>query len=151
MVEWFGDNAWAAWLIIAALLAISEVAGLDLVLLMFGLGALVAAVAAALGAPLWICLVVFGVASLVMLVFVRPPIVRRLHSGPTLPTAHESLVGRSVVVEERIGAHGGRITIDDLHWSARPQEGTGDIEAGAEVEVVAIDGATAIVARREPA
>ena len=47
MIEWMTDNAWVTWVGIAVLLAVAELLSLDLVLLMFALGALAAAVAAA--------------------------------------------------------------------------------------------------------
>ena len=48
MIDWIRDHAAATWIGIAVVLAIVEMLSLDLVLLMFALGALAAAVAAGL-------------------------------------------------------------------------------------------------------
>ena len=92
MIDWIKDNAWAAWLGLASVLAIVEMLSLDLVLLMFAVGALGAAIAAGLGAPVWIALPVFAIVSVLLLFLVRPPVVNKLHAGPTLTTDRKSVV-----------------------------------------------------------
>ena len=94
---------------------------LDLVLLMFALGALAAAVAAGLGAPVWVAVLTFALVALGLLFFVRPPMVARLHAGPTLTTGHESLVGKTAVVAEPVDQHGGRVKLSGEIWSARAE------------------------------
>ena len=85
MIDWLADHAWVTWVGIAVVLAVVELMSLDLVLLMFALGALGAAVVAGLGGPVWLALLVFAVVSTALLFLVRPPLVERLHAGPTLP------------------------------------------------------------------
>ncbi|MET0447843.1 MAG: NfeD family protein, partial [Aeromicrobium sp.] len=72
MIDWIRDHAWASWLGLAVVLAVVEMLSLDLVLLMFAIGALAAAAAAGLGAPIWITLPLFAVVSLLLLFLVRP-------------------------------------------------------------------------------
>ncbi|HEX5494632.1 MAG TPA: NfeD family protein, partial [Mycobacteriales bacterium] len=55
---------WLIWLIAAGALAIAEALSLDLVLIMCGGGALMGAVAAAVGAPVAIQFVVFAISAL---------------------------------------------------------------------------------------
>lgn len=43
MMDWLRDNMWAAWLTIAAVLGLAELASLDFTLLMLAAGALTAA------------------------------------------------------------------------------------------------------------
>ena len=48
LTDWLGDNAWALWLSLAFLLAVAEILSLNLVLIMFAVGAL--------AGRLWPCL-----------------------------------------------------------------------------------------------
>ncbi|GAA3533760.1 NfeD family protein [Aeromicrobium panaciterrae] len=149
MIDWIRDHAAAAWIGVAVILAIVEMMSLDLVLLMFALGALAAAVTAGLGAPVWVAIVVFAGVALGLLFFVRPPMVAKLHAGPTLATGHEALVGRSAVVSEPVDKHGGRVKLSGEVWSARAESDDESFETGTEVRVTRIDGATAVVTTKE--
>ncbi|KQV76465.1 hypothetical protein ASC61_16455 [Aeromicrobium sp. Root344] len=149
MNDWLIDNGWAVWLAIALLLVIVELLSLDLVLLMFGVGALVAALATALGVNVYLAIVVFALVAVAMLFLVRPPLVERLHAGPTLTTGHDALVGRSAVVLEPVGGTHGRIQLAGEVWSARAAEDRQTYETGTEVLVTRIDGATAVVTIKE--
>ena len=119
MIDWLSDHAWVGWIGIAVLLSVVELMSLDLVLLMFAIGALGAAVVAGLGGPLWLAILVFAVVSVAFLFFVRPPLVQRLHAGPTLQTGHQNLVGRDALVIEPVDSHSGRIQLASEIWSAR--------------------------------
>lgn len=149
MIDWIQDHPAATWLGIAVVLAVVEVLSLDLVLLMFALGAVAASIAAGLGAPLWLSILVFTVAAVALLYFVRPPIVARLHAGPTLTTGHAALVGRSAVVLEPVDERNGRVQLAGEVWSARAEDEQQAFETGAEVIVTRIDGATAVVTTKE--
>ncbi|WP_290514290.1 NfeD family protein [Aeromicrobium sp.] len=143
------DHMWVTWVGLGVVLAVTEMVSLDLVLLMFALGALAAAVASVLGAPLWVSVLVLGVVSVGLLYFVRPPMVARLHSGPTLTSGHNVLIGRVGVVVEPVAEFGGRIQLAGELWSARTMSKTEHFEPGTEVLVSAIDGATAVVTTKE--
>ena len=148
MIDWLSDHAWVGWIGIAVLLSVVELMSLDLVLLMFAIGALGAAVVAGLGGPLWLAILVFAVVSVAFLFFVRPPLVQRLHAGPTLQTGHQNLVGRDALVIEPVDSRSGRIQLASEIWSART-DGSETFDTGAEVRVVRIDGATAVVTIKE--
>jgi membrane protein implicated in regulation of membrane protease activity len=148
MIDWLSDHAWVGWLGIAVLLSVVELMSLDLVLLMFALGALGAAVVAAAGGPLWMAIGVFVVVSVVLLFLVRPPLVQRLHAGPTLQHMHQNLVGRHAVVVEPVDKEGGRVRLAGELWSART-DGPDTFDTEAEVHVIRIDGATAVVTAKE--
>lgn len=149
MIDWFSDNAWVTWVGIAVVLAVAELLSLDLVLLMFAFGALAAAVVAGLGGPLWLAILVFAVAVAILLSLVRPPLVERLHAGPTLEVGHGSLVGYTAVVLQPVGSFDGRVQLAGELWSARTDDLT-EIGEGAQAFVVAIDGATAVVSANLP-
>lgn len=147
---WLADNAWLAWLIAAAALAGLELLSLDLVLLMLAAGALGGAAAAAVGLPLLGAAGVAVAIGLVGLVAIRPVAVRHLSLGPAHATGTAALVGReAVVVASVTPSGGGRIKLAGEIWSARNYEPDATIAEGAAVDVVLIDGATAVVLSRE--
>lgn len=135
------------WLIFALLLAGAEALTGDLFLLMLSGGALAAAGTSALfGWPIWADGVVFLVASLLLLVGVRPVLRRRfaVHNGLPLEPAR-ALEGKHAFVVERVSRHGGQVKLDGELWSARPMNDVDVYEAGDQVTVLQIDGATAVV------
>ncbi|WP_216823004.1 NfeD family protein [Aeromicrobium sp. A1-2] len=145
MIDWMQDHAWATWLGIAVVLALVELLSLDLVLLMFALGALAAAVVTGLGGPLWLAIVVFILVTVALVLLVRPPLVARLHDGPTLMTGHQALVGHTAIVVEPVDHRQGRVQLSGELWSARTQLDAESFDTGTEVLVTRIDGATVIV------
>ena len=146
--NWITDHQWVAWVGGAVVLSIIELMSMDLVLLMFALGALAAALIAGFGGPLWLAVLIFAGVSLGLLFFARPSIVARLHDGPTLTQGHQALVGRIGEVVERVDWQGGRIQLASEIWSARTESKSESFEAGMDVLVMHIDGATAVVTRK---
>jgi membrane protein implicated in regulation of membrane protease activity len=142
---WVSDNSWAAWVIVAVLLAAAELVSLDFVLLMLAVGAGGGAVTAAVTGSIPMSLVVAIVVSLALLGLVRPNVVKRLHHGPELTTGHAALVGRTGVVIATVGRRAGQIRLAGEVWTARSFDPDMTIDPGAEVEVFEIDGATAVV------
>ncbi|CAA9370198.1 MAG: hypothetical protein AVDCRST_MAG21-700 [uncultured Nocardioidaceae bacterium] len=144
-MDWLSDHDWQLWLVIALLLVGAEMATLDLALAMMAVGALVAVALAAAGVPFVFQILAAVAVSIAMLAFVRPPIVRRLHAGPTLQHGGAALIGRSGLVLERVTAHTGRVKLHGEVWSARTVDEAAVIEPGNKVAVAEIDGATAVV------
>ena len=145
MEEWFRTYDWTVWLGAAMLLGVAELASADLVLLMLAVGALVGAGVAFAGAPFLFQALAAAVAAVAMLVFVRPSVVRRLHSGPTLVQGHEALVGREGYALSEVDARTGQVKLGGEVWTARPYDETAVIPEGARVQVFEIRGATAYV------
>jgi membrane protein implicated in regulation of membrane protease activity len=145
-MDWLGDHVAGVFLALAIALGIAEMFSLDLILLMLALGALAGAVAALLGAGFAVAAIAAAVASVACLAVVRPPLVKRLHSGPELSLGHGKLVGQQGLVTQRItGLESGRVKLAGEIWSAMPYDETLAIEPGATVEVLEIRGATAYV------
>jgi membrane protein implicated in regulation of membrane protease activity len=144
MAGWIAGHAALTWLAVAVVLAVVELVSLDFVLLMFGLAALAASVVTFFGAPLWLAVGVFALVAIWLLFLLRPAILHRLHSGPTLATGFSNLVGRDALVLQSVGPRGGRVQIGSEEWTARTN-GDESIEPGVEARVIAIDGATAVV------
>jgi len=136
---------WVFWLIFAAVLAAGEVATLGFFLGAVALAALPAAAAAAVGAPLTVQLIVFILGSVASLAFIRPVARRHLHTPPSIRTGTAALIGGRAVVLDRVHAGGGRVKIGGEEWSARPYDEDDVYEEGARVEVLKIEGATALV------
>ncbi len=136
---------WLVWLIVAGVLGVAEVLTLTLVLGMLSVAALAAALAAALTAPAAVDVAVFAVVAVLLLGVVRP--VARRHRGmpPSIRTGTDALVGRRALVLEQVNARGGRVKINGEVWTARSYDETQVIPVGATVDVLDIDGATAVV------
>jgi membrane protein implicated in regulation of membrane protease activity len=147
-MDWLRDNLWAVWVGLAALLGLAELASLDFTLLMLAAGALVAAGVAVVAPGLfWLQLVVGLIAAAAMLVAIRPLLVRKLHHNHgELKTGTAHVVGRSGVVVREVGPDGGgSIRLSGELWTALPFDGHSTIAPGIRVEVMEIDGATAVV------
>lgn len=146
-MDWLSDNVWAAWLGIAVVLGLAELASLDFTLLMLAAGAVTAAgVGALFPHLLWLQVVVGLITSAAMLAAIRPLLVRKLHQHGELKTGTAHVIGRSgVVVKEIHPDGGGSIKLGGELWTARPYDGMSTIPPGVRVEVMEIDGATAVV------
>jgi len=143
---------WAYWLGLAVVLGLIELVTVNLVFLMLGLGAAAASVAAAAGAPAWAQVVTAVGSAMVLLAVVRPAAMRHIHTPNRLRSGVSALIGTSGVVLERVDGTGlsGRVRIAGEIWSARALDEHAVLEPGSTVDVVSIDGATAIVYPTEP-
>jgi membrane protein implicated in regulation of membrane protease activity len=144
-----GDFDWAAWLGLAVVLGIIEVTSLDLLFAMIAVGALSGAVTALVVNNLAIEVLVALVVSLGMLFVVRPIALSHLKTPHAIRTGVAALIGERGVVTEQVDAHDGRIKLRGEVWSARTYDPSHVIAAGKNVEVVSIEGATAIVYESE--
>ena len=151
-MEWLTDNFWLAWLGVAIVLAAIEAATVDFVFIMFAGGALAGAVAAALGASFPVQVVVAVAASLLLLLLIRPMLKRQFIDGEVdHQIGASALVGRQARVLQAVTDSDGRIKLGGETWSARLAEGTTTaVGPGEEVRVIALHGATAIVAPVAP-
>jgi membrane protein implicated in regulation of membrane protease activity len=134
------------WLILAVGLAIAEVLTLTFVLGMVAGGAAAAAIIGALGAPLVAQVVTFGVVDALLLGLVLPAARRHRHTPSAIRTGTARLIGtRAMALSDINTAEGGRVRIGGETWTARPYDEGLLIPAGEWVDVLAIDGATAVV------
>lgn len=144
-MDGFGAWDWLGWVGLAVVLGIVEVATLDLVFAMLAVGALAGAgTALATDNVAGQVLVTLAVA-LGMLFVVRPVALRHLRTPAALRTGVAALVGERAVVLEPVDADGGRVRLKGEVWSARTAAVGRSIAVGAAVQVVQIDGATAVV------
>ncbi|MBV2358073.1 NfeD family protein [Streptomyces sp. J2-1] len=138
-------DAWVWWLVGAAALGIPLVVTAMPEFGMFAVGAVAAAVAAGLGFGAVIQVLTFVVVSVALIAVVRPLANRHLRGRPELATGIDALKGRQAVVTERVDGSGGRVKLAGEVWSARALDNGRTYEVGQEVDVVDIEGATAIV------
>jgi membrane protein implicated in regulation of membrane protease activity len=138
---------WIVWVVVAVALAVGEILTPGLFFLgPVALAAAAAALAGALGAGVAGSLIVFAVASLASLAFLRP-IARRHVRLPALSrTGTDALVGRKALVIRTVDQNGGRVRIGGEEWSARAYLDGQVLDEGASVDVIQIEGATALVA-----
>jgi membrane protein implicated in regulation of membrane protease activity len=141
--------SWVFWLVLAGLLGVAEVMTTTLAFGLLAIAAAVAAVVGAVGLGLPVQLIAFVAAGVAGLGVVRPLAVRHIRQPPLLRTGTSALVGRSAVVTERVTALDGRVRIGGEVWSARSYDESSVIPEGAKVDVLAIEGATALVHPRE--
>lgn len=138
--------AWLAWAIAALVLAVGEIFTPGLFFLgPVALAAVVAAFVAVAGAAVWLQLVAFALASFASLAFLRPLARAHLRMPPALRTGTAALAGAKAVVLQRVDQTGGRVRIGGEEWSARAYMPDQVLEPGTQVEVVEIQGATALV------
>ncbi|MCX4668237.1 NfeD family protein [Streptomyces sp. NBC_01381] len=138
-------DAWVWWLIGAVALGIPLVMTAMPEFGMLSVGAVAGAVTAGLGGGTVLQVVVFAAVSVALIAVVRPIAARHRAQRPELATGVEALKGKTAVVLERVDGSGGRIKLAGETWSARALDKDQSYEAGREVDVVEIDGATAIV------
>ena len=140
--------AWVIWAIVSVLLAVGEIFTPGLFFLgPIALAALAATVTAAVGGPVWMQIVVFGVGSFAAVGLLRPIARAHLTMPRSIRTGAAALEGARAVVLQPVNSRGGRVKIGGEEWSARSYVPDEEFDVGAEVEVAQIEGATALVYR----
>jgi membrane protein implicated in regulation of membrane protease activity len=142
-------QSWVIWLIIAAVLGTAEIMTTTLAFGLVGIAALIAAATGFFGGAAAIQFGAFILASGLGLGIARPFALRHVRQPPLLRTGTAALIGRPAIVLEEVGPHGGRVRIGGDIWSARSYDETQVIPAGQTVDVLHIEGATALVYPRE--
>ena len=139
------------WVVVAAVLGVAEIFTLTAALGLLAVAALAAAGAAAIGLGPFAQFAIFTAVSIAGLAGVRPIIKRQLRPryGPQHRFGVAALVGRQARVVQEVTGHAGRVRIGGEEWSARAYDETLVIPAGTTVDVIEIEGATALVYPRE--
>jgi membrane protein implicated in regulation of membrane protease activity len=138
--------AWLIWAIAAVLLSVGEILTPGMFFLgPVALAAVAAAVVALLGGGVALQLLAFIIGSIATVAFLRPIAKRHLHMPAALRTGTAALEGTKAVVLQRVDVNGGRVRIGGEEWSARAFMEDQVLEPGTRVEVVKIEGATALV------
>jgi membrane protein implicated in regulation of membrane protease activity len=140
-------DTWVWWIVAAGVLAVADVVtGGTLILLMIAGGATAGGISSALGAPPAVSVGVFALVSVALLGVVRPIARRHMRTPRAVRTGVAALVGTEAVVLEVVDGADGRIKLAGEVWSARAYDGDSVFVVGQRVQVLEIDGATALVA-----
>ena len=136
---------WVLWMVAAGVLAIGEMLTVSFFLGPIAVAAVTAAVVALAGGGAALQWIVFTLVSLASLAVLRPVARRHLRMPAQLRTGTAALVGASAVVIDRVDRDGGTVKLNGEVWTARAYDEDHAFEPGTRVEVMKIDGATALV------
>jgi membrane protein implicated in regulation of membrane protease activity len=140
---------WVVWLIIAVGLGVAEVFTLTAALGLLGGAALITSGAAAIGLPVPLQLLVFAIAAAAGVVVLRPLAMRHMLQPRLERFGVDALPGRTAYVVDEVTDHTGTVRIGGEEWTARPLDRGVVIPVGEAVDVIQIDGATAVVYPQE--
>jgi membrane protein implicated in regulation of membrane protease activity len=150
LIETVEQWAWIGWLVLILVFLVIEMLTLDFTFLMLSIGGLAGLMTDLLGAPIWLQVIIAAAVAAILVLVLRPPLLRRLRRGedPT-PSNVDALIGLRGTVVSSVGAHAGQVKLanGDI-WTARTE--SGDLDPGTPVRVSRIDGATAVVRSDSP-
>lgn len=143
--------AWIAWLVLILIFIIVEMLTLDFVFLMIAVGSLGGLVSGLFGAPWWLQLIVAAALSVLLLFFIRPPLLHALKRGADPAKSNvDALIGMGGTVVSTVSRTGGQVKLAvGETWTSRLAPGAPgrtELAPGEHVIVVKIEGATAVVA-----
>ncbi len=135
------------WLGLLILFLVVEAGTVALVSLWFAAGALVAMIASALGAALWLQLVIFLAVSAALLASLRP-LLRKYFCPKISATNVDSIPGKQGYVIADIDnlAGSGQVKLGAMEWSARSTSGE-PISSGTLVQVDKVEGVKVFVSK----
>jgi membrane protein implicated in regulation of membrane protease activity len=137
---------WVIWAIVALVLAVGEIFTPGMFFLgPVALAAVAAGIVDVLGGGAVLQLIVFIAGAIASVLLIRPIAKSHLHVPAPLRTGTAALTGAKALVLQRVDADGGLVRIGGEEWSARAYMDGQTYEPGARVEVVKIEGATALV------
>ena len=136
------------WLALLIAFLVGEGATAAITTIWFAAGALVAMIAALLGAEVWLQTVLFALVSVALLLALRP-LVKKFITPKITRTNADSLIGTQGVVLEDIDniAGTGRVKLGGMEWSARSENGP-NIPAGTVIQVSRIEGVKVFVSEK---
>ena len=133
------------WFLLAVVFLLIEGNTVMLVSVWFAAGSLTAMLAALLGAPFWLQLILFLGISAGLLALLRP-LVRKYLKPKITATNVDSLIGSQGYITEAVDnlAATGQVKLGAMPWTARSTDGT-PIETGTLVRVDRVEGVKAFV------
>lgn len=143
-------NMTTIWLIVFVACVAIEIVTMGLTTIWFAGGSLMAAVVSAIGAPLWLQLILFFGVSLLLLYLTRPIAVKYFNKD-RVKTNAESLVGQqAIVISEIDNLQGiGQVTVNGQEWTARNAGGNERLSVGSVVYIRAISGVKLMVEEKK--
>lgn len=143
-------NSSIIWIFIIIVMLIIEITTLGLTSIWFSGGALLALIASALHAPLWVQILIFVIGSVLLLVITRP-IALKYFNKSRIKTNAEGLIGsQGVVISSIDNLNGeGQVKVNGMEWSAKSADSSKKYETGDIVNIVDIVGVKLIVDKKE--
>lgn len=133
------------WLAATIVFVVVEALTMGLTTIWFAGGAVVALLAALLGAGIFVQILLFFVVSVALLVSTRKLFVKKLQTGAE-KTNVDALIGKEAVVVTAIKPFDpGIIKLSGQDWTAVSQNSADSLEKGSKVIVVGIEGVKAVV------
>lgn len=146
--------AWVLWLALILVFIIVEVMSLEFTFLMLAVGSLGGLVAGLVGAEWWLQVIVAGALAVVLLFFVRPPLLRSLRKGGDPARSNtDALLGMTGSVYIAFADGRGQVRLANGEtWTSRLSIASADssLLEGERIVVTEIDGATAVVVPAPP-
>ena len=143
------DYLWIIWLVFIFVCVIIELLTLEVTFLMVAAGSLGGLGANLLGAEWWLQILVAAALAVLLILTIRPLLLRVMHHGADLtPTNIAAVLGLHGRVLETVGENGGLVKLANGEtWTARLDSSALDLvlDAGNKVTVTAIEGSTAVV------
>ena len=138
------------WLVLFVVLLVIEIFTMGLTTVWFAGGSILAFILAYVGFGLPVQIIVFLLASIILLVLTRPLAVKFFNKERQKTNA-ESLIGQKAIVLETVDTlHGtGRAEVNGMEWSAKTDEPGEMIEPGTVVVIEGIQGVKLIVRKEE--
>lgn len=150
-MEWLRETQWLWWTGAALVLGLIEIASLDLVFTMLAGAALVAAGVAYFEAPFPVQVIAFVITAVLLLAALRPVLLKRLKlTGPAPTTNADANVGQRAEVLVTVTDRAGMVKLRGEEWTARSADPRQEWAPGQMVDVIRIDGATAVVTAQPP-
>lgn len=125
------------WLVLFVVLALFELATVNLVSIWFSLGALITTFVSLATDNLMIHLAVFTISSILLLLLTKP-FVKKMKKREEVPTNLDMVIGKTGVVTEKIEKDGiGEVKVLGKKWSAYSDK---EIEENSKVKILSING-----------
>uniref|UniRef100_UPI00404AEF37 NfeD family protein n=1 Tax=Candidatus Planktophila sp. TaxID=2175601 RepID=UPI00404AEF37 len=135
------------WLAAGGLLLVAEMLTVDLLFASLAFSAFMAAGVQVLGFDMALQGATFGIAAVISLFILRPIALKNLKKRtPDFATNVDALLGAPALTISTVTDRSGQIKLNGEIWSARSE--SGEISADSKVQVVAIEGATAVVNKK---
>ena len=139
MIAFFLESLWLVWLIVSFTCLLIELTSGDLFVICFAFGALASLVLSLFGAPFWLQVLVWAVASVLCIIFVRPSMVRKIHAKKERLSNADAMIGQKGKVTTAIPASGfGYVKIAGDEWRSVSVNKT-EIPVGTTVNIVSRD------------
>ena len=138
------------WLILTIVFVIAELATVGLVSIWFAAGSLITLIAAALGAPLPVQLILFLAISIALLLATRP-FAKKFINSRTQATNVDSVIGEKARVTERVSNLDltGKAVVRGQEWTVRTDNDNEIIDQGELIEVLRVSGVKLIVRKAQ--